>query len=108
MYNLEPAIQLCPLAPKIPAVIPFNAFSWSASSKTATGLLPPSSKLTWDKFSAEFLIMCLAVSGPPVKATLSTRLCEVKAFPHGSPKPEIIFIVPLGIRVFSINFPLSN
>jgi len=67
-------MQLCPLAPKIPAVIPLIAFSWSASSKTATGLFPPSSKLTSDKFSAEFLIICRAVSGPPVKAIFSTRL----------------------------------
>ena len=35
---------------------------------------PPSSKLTSDKFSAEFFIICLAVSGPPVNAIFSTRL----------------------------------
>ena len=97
-------MQLCPLAPKIPAVIPFNAFSWSASSNTATGLFPPSSKLTSDKFSAEFLIICLAVSGPPVNAIFSTKLCVVNAFPQGSPKPETIFTTPFGIPVFYINF----
>ena len=52
--------------------------------------------------------MCLAVSGPPVKATLSTRLWDVKAFPQGSPRPDTIFTTPLGIPVFSINFANSN
>ena len=92
-------MQLCPLAPKIPAVIPFIAFSWCASSNTATGLFPPSSKLTSDKFSAEFLIICLAVSGPPVKAIFSTKLCVVRAFPHGLPYPVITFITPFGIPI---------
>ena len=64
--------------------------------------MPPSSKLTCDKLCEEFLIICLAVSGPPVKAILSTKLCCVNAFPQGSPKPVIIFTTPLGISVFSI------
>ena len=94
IYSLEPAIQRWPLAPKIPATIPFIAFSCSASSNTATGLFPPSSRLTSDKLSAEFLIICLAVSGPPVKAIFSTKLCVVRVFPHGSPKPVITFTTP--------------
>ena len=70
--------------------------------------MPPNSKLTSDKFSAEFLIICLAVSGPPVKATFSTKLWVVKALPHGSPKPEITFTTPFGIPVSSTNFANSN
>ena len=101
-------MQLWPLAPNIPAVIPFKAFSWSASSNTTTGLFPPSSKLTWDKFSAEFFTICLAVSGPPVNAILSTRLWVVKALPQGSPKPVIILITPFGNPALSINFANSK
>ena len=52
--------------------------------------------------------MCLAVSGPPVKAIFSTRLCVVRAFPHGSPKPVITFTTPFGIPVSSTNFANSN
>ena len=101
-------MQLCPLAPKIPAVIPLIAFSWCASLNTATGLFPPSSKLTSDKFSAEFLMIWRAVSGPPVNAIFSTRLCDVRALPQGSPKPEITFTTPFGIPVSWINFANSN
>ena len=52
--------------------------------------------------------MCLAVSGPPVKAILSTFLCVVNAFPQGSPNPETTFTTPFGIPVFSINYANSN
>ena len=49
---------------------PFTALSISASSKTINGDFPPNSKETSAKFSAEFLITCLAVAGPPVKLIL--------------------------------------
>ena len=51
-YSLEPATQLCPLAPKIPAIDPFTALSMSASSKTINGDFPPNSSETSAKFSA--------------------------------------------------------
>ena len=54
-------MQLWPPAPKILAIIPFIALSLRASLKTTTGLFPPSSRDTWDKFSAEFLTICFAV-----------------------------------------------
>ena len=52
--------------------------------------------------------MCLAVSGPPVNAILSTRSCVVKAFPQGSPRPVITLTTPLGIPVFSISLANSK
>ena len=58
--------------------------------------------------SAEFLIICLAVSGPPVKAIFSTKSCVVKALPQGSPKPVITLTTPFGNPAFSINFANSN
>ena len=88
----------------MPAVIPLSAFSCSASLNTTTGLFPPSSKLTCDKFSAEFFTICFAVSGPPVNAILSTRSCVVRALPQGSPKPVIMLTTPFGIPDFSTNF----
>ena len=53
-------------------------------------------------------MICLAVSGPPVKATFSTKSCVVKALPHGSPNPVITFTTPFGIPVSSISFANSN
>ena len=50
----------------------------------------------------------LAVSGPPVNAIFSTRLCVVKVLPHGSPKPVMTLTTPLGIPVFSTSFANSN
>ena len=44
--------------------------------------------------------MCLAVSGPPVKAIFSTKSCVVKALPQGSPKPVITLTTPLGNPAF--------
>ena len=107
-YNLEPATQLWPLAPKIPAIDPFTALSISASSKTINGDFPPNSKETSAKFSAEFLITCLAVAGPPVKLILWTRGWVVSVLPHGSPWPEIIFTTPGGNPASSITLPNSN
>ena len=53
-YRREPATQLWPLAPKIPAMEPLTALSRSASSNTMNGDLPPSSSEISAKFSAEF------------------------------------------------------
>ena len=54
------------------------------------------------------MIICFAVSGPPVNAILSTRLCVVSALPQGSPNPVITLTTPLGIHAFSTNFANSN
>ena len=70
--------------------------------------MPPSSILTCERLSAEFLTMCLAVSGPPVKAIFSIKSWVVKAFPQGSPKPVIMFTTPFGRPAFSISLPNSN
>ena len=101
-------MQLCPLAPKILAVTPFKALSILASSKTATGLFPPSSKVTWDKFFAELVTIFLAVLTAPVKAILLIFSWEVKTLPHFSENPVIIFTTPFGRLTLSISFANSN
>ena len=61
------------MAAKIPETIAFAALSKSASSKTITGDLPPSSRETTAKLLAEFATICLAVFGPPVNAIRETN-----------------------------------
>ena len=39
----EPAVHICPVAPKMPETAPMQAWSRSASSNTMLGDLPPSS-----------------------------------------------------------------
>ena len=72
-YNREPATQLCPAAPKIPATDPLTALSILASSNTINGDLPPNSKLTSAKFSAELYKTWRAAFGPPVKEIRATK-----------------------------------
>ncbi len=43
----EPAMQVCPVAAKMPEIAPLTALSRLASSKTMLGDLPPSSRLTF-------------------------------------------------------------
>ena len=101
-------MQLCPLAPNMLAVTPLIALSILASSNTATGLLPPNSSVTRDRFSAEFLTICFAVCIPPVKAMRLILGCDVKIFPHLSAKPVMIFITPLGKFILSISLANSK
>ena len=56
----------------MPETMAFAALSRSASSKTMTGDLPPSSSETTAKLLAELATICLAVLGPPVNAIRET------------------------------------
>ena len=104
----DPATQLCPEAPKFPAINPFAALSKFASSKTIIGDFPPNSKEVAAKFSEEFLITCLAVSGPPVKAIRSISGWLVNGIEQFSASPVITDITPGGKPACSINFANSN
>ena len=48
----EPAMQVWPVAAKMPEMAPFTALSSFASAKTMLGDLPPSSRLTCLKLAA--------------------------------------------------------
>ena len=69
----------------MPATDPFTALSMSASSNTMKGDLPPSSRLTSAKFSAELRTTWRAAAGPPVKAMRATKGCLVSASPQAAP-----------------------
>ena len=107
-YSRDPATQLCPVAPKIPAMDPFTALSMSASSNTMNGDLPPSSSETSAKFSRELVSTARAAPGPPVKEMRATKGCEVSTRPHGSPKPETMLTTPGGKPAASISSPNSS
>ena len=70
--------------------------------------MPPNSRDTSAKFSAELYKTCLAALGPPVNEIRATNGWLVKAFPHGSPWPVTILTTPGGNPASSINSPNSN
>ena len=103
-----PATQLCPEAPKLPAIRPFAAPSRSASSNTRMGDLPPNSSVVTAKLSAEFRTTWRAVSGPPVKAIRSISGCRVKGIAHCSASPVMTDTTPAGNPASSISLANSN
>ena len=104
----EPATQLWPLAPKMPAMTPLAVLSRSASAKAMIGDLPPSSSVTWAKLSAVLRMTWRAVSGPPVKATRATSGWDVSALPQGSPRPVMTLTTPGGMPACSISSANSS
>ena len=73
-----------------------KARSRSASSKTITGFLPPSSKWTLFKVSDPCRIIAEPVFDSPTKATALISLFFVRATPASSPKPFTRFQTPWG------------
>ncbi|KAH3682709.1 hypothetical protein WICPIJ_006315 [Wickerhamomyces pijperi] len=69
----------------------------SASLKTMFGDLPPNSKVTFFKVSAEDFMMALPVAVDPVKAIFLIFGWPVMALPTILPNPETIFKTPSGI-----------
>ena len=73
-----------------------SARSRSASSKTMTGFLPPSSKCTRFSVSAPWRMMRLPVADSPTKATAFIAGCSVSALPADSPRPCTQLSTPSG------------
>src|SRR3954453_9849494 len=92
----DPAMQVWPVAAKIPATTPLAAASRSASAKIMCGDLPPSSRLTRARWSAAPFITSLPVDVAPVNATLSTPGCATSGAPASSPKPVTTLKTPGG------------
>ena len=92
----EPAVQRCPFIVKICASAASTARSRSASSKTTTGDLPPSS--TDERFSvgAPAAITSPPVVVSPVKLIRSTPGCAESGAPAVSPKPCTTLNTPWG------------
>jgi hypothetical protein len=68
----------------------------SASSKTITGALPPSSRCVRLSESAAALAIRLPVSTDPVSETMSTSGWVTSDSPAGWPWPAITLSTPLG------------
>ena len=68
----------------------------SASSKTISGPLPPSSAVNGTRLRAAATPIRRPVSGEPVKLTRRTSGCETRAAPASSPIPWITLKTPLG------------
>ena len=68
----------------------------SASSKTTTGALPPSSRWTRLSVSARARAIHLPVSTEPVSETMSTSSWVTIAWPAGSPWPVMTLRTPGG------------
>ena len=91
----EPAQQHWPWLKKIAFATPAAAASTSASSKTITGDLPPSSSDTRFRLPADAFTISCPTSVLPVKATLSTPGCAASAAP-ASPWPVTTLTTPSG------------
>src|SRR5215208_4244174 len=70
--------------------------SRSASSKTTTGALPPSSRCTRLSVSAAAAATALPVATSPVNETISTPGCLTMLAPTGSPSPVMMLSTPPG------------
>ena len=79
----------------MPAIVSI-AVSISASSKTTTGALPPSSRWTRFSVSAAALAIHLPVGGEPVSETMPTSGWVTSSAPAGSPWPPITLKTPGG------------
>ncbi len=73
-----------------------TARSRSASSKTMTGFLPPSSKCTRFSVGAPCAMIMLPVRLSPTKAMALISGCSVSRLPAVSPNPLTTFRTPLG------------
>ena len=73
-----------------------RARSRSASAKTTTGFLPPSSKCTRLRVSAPWRMMARPVRVSPTKPMALTSGCSVRARPVVSPMPLTTLTTPGG------------
>lgn len=90
-------MHACPETARILEAESFAATAKSASSKTMSGDLPPSSSVTVFKLlSAAAFLTALPVAVDPVKANLRMSICFAIASPQGRPNPLRIFSTPGG------------
>src|SRR5215208_1404328 len=76
--------------------MPATTSSRSASSKTTTGALPPSSRCTRLSVSDAALATAFPVATSPVRETISTPGWRTMPAPAGSPSPVTTFRTPRG------------
>ena len=88
--------QVCPALRNFEAIAPATAASRSASSKTISGALPPSSRATLFTVRALWLISSLPTAVEPVKLSARTRGSEVSSSPTISGTPTTTLRTPSG------------
>ena len=92
----DPAEQVWPELPIMPAVASVTLFTMSASSSTMKALLPPSSSPTRFTVSAASFWICTPTGSDPVKEIMSTSWCVVSAVPSTAPEPCTMLNTPAG------------
>src|SRR6266566_3592885 len=92
----EAAVQSWPEFQYPAILIPSATAAGSASSKTSTGALPPSSRCTRLSVSAAVRAISLPVFTSPVSETRRTSGCRTIPAPTGSPSPVITLKTPGG------------
>ena len=100
-------MQVCPVAPKMPASAPISARSKSQSSNTMLGLLPPSSRHTGLRLAAPAMAIARPTPGLPVKLVLSIPGLEDSAWPV-SPAPVSTWKTPAGKPACSHKAAISS
>src|SRR5829696_5037160 len=92
----DPETQVCPDATKAEKRHPATASLIGASSKTTTGVLPPSSRVQGTSRSAAAAAIALPVLVPPVMSMRATLRFDTSAAPI-SPPPATTLTTPGGI-----------
>ena len=100
-------MQVCPVAPKMPASAPTSARSKSASLNTMLGDFPPSSSVTGLRLAAAAQAMARPTPGLPVKLILSTAGLAVSAAPT-APAPVSTCTTPAGKPACSTSRAISS
>ncbi len=95
-----PARQTCPASSYIRAAVAAAA-SRSASAKTHSGPLPPSSAVNGTRFRAAAIPIVTPVSGEPVKLMRRTRSSPTSAAPTSRPTPWTTLSTPAGMPASS-------
>src|SRR5258706_10158237 len=103
----EPAMQVCPVAAKIPDTAPLSASSMTASSNTMLGDLPPSSSPTFLKPRAAVSAMILPVVSDPVNVIFAVSGCSTSGMPASLPYPVTTLTTPAGKPACSTSLTTS-
>ena len=89
-------VQTWPAFRKRAQAAPRTATSRSASSKTMSGSMPPSSRLTRFSFSAHLTAIRVPTAVEPVKAMQATSGSSMSGSPTSAPVPVTTFTTPAG------------
>ncbi len=104
-YRRDPAVQTWPWLKKIACAAPTAACAGSASSRTMTGDLPPSSSDTRVMFSIAARWTSLPTAVDPVNAIFATPGWEARAAPAVSPSPVTMLTTPGGMPASRMSWP---